>query len=87
MQVVPEADTAVSMLLTVAPTDGHIQKDIRADQFVRLGDQHAAQRFDLRAQRAHALDRLIDRARADIAAARQRNLRTTGTAPSSTGAR
>ena len=54
---------------------GHVQEDVAAPHLVGSGDQHAAQGLHLRAQGAHALDGLVDGARADVAAARQRNLR------------
>ena len=53
----------------------HIHEHIRADQPVRLRHDEAARRLHLRAERAHALDVLVNRPAPDVASARQRHLR------------
>ena len=75
MVVLPVAETAVSMVLMVAPTDGMSRYTSAPCSPSVEHEQRAALDLHVRAQRGHALDGLVDRARADVAAARHGHLR------------
>jgi hypothetical protein len=74
MIVVPSASAAAIMMFSVPVTVHHVHHHARALQALRARTDVAVLDLDLRAERLEPLDVLVDRPRADRAAARQRDV-------------